>query len=83
MATIIGPQTLKPISENWSSLEELGLDVLTLIQNAMDREEKENHQSRRIVPIGLIDEVWYYNHGIEIDCGNDGQYRLGRDGYIY
>ena len=83
MATIIGPQSLKPVSYIWSSLEELDLDLEAAIIAAMDREEDEGHQTRTIVPISMIENMVVRDGGIDIDCGKAGQYRLGKDGYIY
>ena len=83
-ATILSPRTLNPINwEVWSSLEDLGLDVEAAIIAAMDREEAEGHLTWQTVPVDIIETVTARDGGIDIDCGAAGQFRLGRDGYIY
>ena len=83
VAAILAPRTLNPISQVWPSLGDLGLDMEAAIVAAMDREEAEGHMTRRTVPVGMIETVTAHNGGIDIDCGAAGQYRIGRDGYIY
>jgi hypothetical protein len=83
-ATMLAAMTLNPISQVWPSLGDLGLDMEAAIVAAMDREEAEGrHMTRRTVPVGMIETVTAKYGGIEIDCGSAGQFRLGRDGYIY
>ena len=59
------------------------VDLVASIIAAMDREEAEGHMTRRTVPVGMIETVTARDGGLDIDCGAAGQFRLGRDGYIY